>query len=209
MGKILNGILGGVSGKVSGVVGSSWKGINYIRGYAIPANPQTPAQQAQRNKMTFLVSTARAVLDSVLNVFWTPIATQMSGFNLFLQKNLKLITGVDDYENIIMSTGNLTPITVNRATYDSSDGTITSEYNTPTPNPYENTVDHINVVFIHKPTGTAWYFQAPIASGGDSVGGTIDTGLTPTDIVSYTFASKGSGSDVETCTSVYKECETP
>ncbi len=35
---------------------SIWKGRNYIRGYFIPANPNTPAQQTQRTLMAAAVS---------------------------------------------------------------------------------------------------------------------------------------------------------
>ena len=49
MGTIKQGILGGFSGKVGTVIGSSWKGISYMRGRAQSVkNPKTDAQQKQR-----------------------------------------------------------------------------------------------------------------------------------------------------------------
>ena len=51
MGTIKQGILGGFSGKVGTVVGSSWKGISYMRGRAQSVrNPRTEGQMEQRSK---------------------------------------------------------------------------------------------------------------------------------------------------------------
>ncbi len=88
MAKIVNGILGGISGKVAGVVGGSWKGINYIRAYTVPANPNTTAQQAQRTKFSAVRSMASALLASVLQPYWDPFQSGMSGYNAFMSVNL-------------------------------------------------------------------------------------------------------------------------
>lgn len=40
---------------------SIWKGRNYIRGYFIPTNPNTPAQQAQRTLMANAVAAWQAL----------------------------------------------------------------------------------------------------------------------------------------------------
>lgn len=42
---------------------SIWKGRNYIRGYFIPSNPNTPAQQAQRTLMQNAVSGWQSLVD--------------------------------------------------------------------------------------------------------------------------------------------------
>ena len=55
MARIKKGILGGFSGKVGTVVGTSWKGMDYMR--ALPRERTTPAtvkQLAQQNKMALL-----------------------------------------------------------------------------------------------------------------------------------------------------------
>ena len=53
MGIIKRGILGGFAGKVANVVGSSWRGISYIKALPLSvANPRTPGQVNQRNKFT-------------------------------------------------------------------------------------------------------------------------------------------------------------
>lgn len=45
MGTIKKGILGGFSGKVGTVVGSSWKGIAYMR--SLPQNMKNPRTEGQ------------------------------------------------------------------------------------------------------------------------------------------------------------------
>ena len=56
MGSIKQGILGGFSCKVGNVVGSSWKGIAYMRGLAVKAkNANTLVQQMQRAKFALSV----------------------------------------------------------------------------------------------------------------------------------------------------------
>ena len=56
MGKIGRGILGGVSGKVANVVGSRWKGIDYIRAKPLSvANPRTLLQVNQRTKFALVL----------------------------------------------------------------------------------------------------------------------------------------------------------
>lgn len=51
MGTIKQGILGGFSGKVGTAIGSSWKGISYMRGRAQSVkNPRTEGQMEQRSK---------------------------------------------------------------------------------------------------------------------------------------------------------------
>lgn len=207
MGVILNGILGGVSGKVSGVVGSNWKGINYIRGYAIPANPQTPAQQAHRAKMSLLVAVGKSLLDQVLNPYWAPLAVKMSPFNVFLSTNLKLITDDADFSNILVGKGNLSPGSMAEAFYTAGTGALATSWYGPNPDPFVNNTDTIVMVAIHKPTKQAWIKTTPYMNDGADTSMTIATDLTASDIQVYLFAFKGSGSDIEMCNSINAEAQ--
>jgi hypothetical protein len=207
MGKILNGILGGVSGKVSGVIGSSWKGINYIRGYAIPANPQTPAQTAQRAKMAFLVKIGKGLLEPVLNPLWSAQANQMSAFNVFLQKNLKRITDDTDYENILVGAGNLASVEAGEVLYTVSDGHLGFSYLGPTPDPFETHVDHLVFIGIHKPSGLVYTSSVLYEHDGANSTVLMPSGLTPSDIQGYCFAYKGTGSEIEMCNSTNLEAD--
>lgn len=93
MAKIKAGILSKVSGKVAGVVGGTWKGVNYLRELVKPANPNTPLQQAQRSKMSFVVAVARQLVGDVLNPYLNKFCKTMSGYNWFCKENIKKLAG--------------------------------------------------------------------------------------------------------------------
>lgn len=89
MGKIKAGILGGFSGKVGPVIGSSWKGISTMKQRPESvANPRTPAQVAQRSRMTQIVAVSRLLLASIIQPLWNPFAQRKSGYNAFVQENI-------------------------------------------------------------------------------------------------------------------------
>ena len=67
MARITRGILGGGRGKVANVVMGNWKGIDYLRAYAVPSNPRSEAQVQVRG--TFgSASQAAAVLNNFLRL---------------------------------------------------------------------------------------------------------------------------------------------
>jgi len=113
MGKISQGILGGVSGKVGNVIGSSWKGIDYIR--IMPqsvANPQTDAQLSQRQKMSVTTHFVQPLAEFVRTGF-KQFAIKMSGFNAAISYNIRnALTGTYpnfaiDYPNALVARGGL------------------------------------------------------------------------------------------------------
>lgn len=106
------GILSNVSGAVAGVVGGTWKGRNYLRARVTPANPNTPAQQTQRSKMSKCVAFAKLILGTVLNVYVDPYQKTMSGFNWFVKNNIALFGSTINYSNIIVVEGKLYPIQI-------------------------------------------------------------------------------------------------
>lgn len=114
MGKIGRGILGGVSGKVANVVGSRWKGIDYIR--AKPqsvANPRTLSQVNQRNKFSLVLKFLQPNLNFI-RVGYKNYAVKKSQFNSAMSYVLNnAITGVSpsfdiDYSLALLTRGNLT-----------------------------------------------------------------------------------------------------
>ena len=110
MGVIKQGILGGFSGRVGGVVGSSWKGIAYMKTLPLSvANPKTAAQVAQRNSFSQSVLVAVQILSTLIKPLWDRFSVQMSGFNEFLQINIeKYDEALDNaWRNFIMSKGKM------------------------------------------------------------------------------------------------------
>jgi len=94
MGKISRGILGGFSGKVANVVGSSWKGIAYMKSLPLSvANPRTSGQIAQRTKFANTVAFASEILSTIIKPLWDRFAQSQSGYNAFVQANIDLFEG--------------------------------------------------------------------------------------------------------------------
>lgn len=91
MAVIKSGILGGLSGSIGNVTGSSWKGVPVLRTKPLSvANPNTPAQQAVRTPWASLTKLGSSITGVILQPVWNGIASKMSGYNLFLQKNAQL-----------------------------------------------------------------------------------------------------------------------
>jgi len=118
MGVIKQGILGGFSGRVAGVVGSSWKGIAYMKSLPLSvANPKTAAQVAQRNSFSQSVAVAVQILSTAIKPLWDRFAIKMSGFNEFLQINIEKYDEVLDnaWKNFIMSKGKMAATAISQA----------------------------------------------------------------------------------------------
>lgn len=113
MAKLLQGILGGISGGVGNVVGGSWKGIAYIRTYPLSVSqPNTAAQLTQRSKMTEAVAFAKLFLVKIIKPLNDRFAVHMSGYNLFIQRNVALFDGLPAVylPLVVFSEGSLTGV---------------------------------------------------------------------------------------------------
>ena len=88
MGKYTQGILGPFSGKVGAVVGSSWKGVNYIKSLPGPNASNTEAQQKQRSRFKSVVSLASSLMSSLIRPVWNLVGGKMTGYNLFVKTNM-------------------------------------------------------------------------------------------------------------------------
>jgi len=114
MGKIKQGILGGFSGKVGSVIGSSWKGISYMRGKAVSIkNPQTLQQMRQRNKFALALSVLQPIV-AFIRVGFKRYAYKKSEFNAAMSYTIKnaIVGTYPDYEidfsKLLVSRGTLT-----------------------------------------------------------------------------------------------------
>jgi len=110
MGKIPQGIFGGISGKIGGLVGSSWKGIAYLRQMAMSVHqPDSPAQLKQRTKFTNVVDVAVQLLAVIIKPLWDRFAVKMSGYNNFVHYNIDLFEDVfpDPPEGFEISHGSM------------------------------------------------------------------------------------------------------
>jgi hypothetical protein len=167
MGILKNGITGGFSGNVGNVIGSSWKGIDYMKKRpSSVANPRTAGQVAQRLKMTIIVALAGTILNSWIKPLCNGIATKMSGFNWFTMHNIATISsaGVVDDSSFVPCNGVMagTPITsaINAA------GTITVVYPTTVDGEYQQPTDVAYFLVIDPVTKKGHASHGALRSAG-------------------------------------------
>lgn len=113
MGIIKKGILGGFSGAVGPIVGSSWKGISYMK--SLPAkklNTSSVAQIEQQLKFSLIIHFLQT-FTALLELTFKSYANEMTAFNSVFSYNIKnAVTGISpdfvvDYPNALVSRGNL------------------------------------------------------------------------------------------------------
>lgn len=119
---IKKGILGGFSNKVGNVVGSTWKGINTMR--SLPAqynDANSEAQQANRSTFKYFAGFGSQLLTGIIKPLWDWQAKRMSGYNLFIKRNIDYRNaneGTWSIEDLIISQGRLCQAEVARAVVD-------------------------------------------------------------------------------------------
>ena len=105
MARLDQGLLGGYSGKLGTTVGASWKGINVVRTYQPNvANPNTPKQSTHRSLFKDWIQLASFILPDFVKPLWDGKAKRMSGYNAFVQANLRndnMVNFVDPAEMIL------------------------------------------------------------------------------------------------------------
>jgi len=113
MGIIKKGILGGFSGKVGNVVGSSWKGIAYMR--SLPTkfkDPRSELQLIQRSKFAVTITFLQPMTE-LLRTGWKFYSNRKSPFNAAMAYTIaKAVTGAyPDYSinpaKVLISRGSL------------------------------------------------------------------------------------------------------
>ncbi|MCO6473709.1 MAG: hypothetical protein J5I57_08265 [Melioribacteraceae bacterium] len=199
MGRILNGILGGVSGKVSGVVGSKWKDIKYLRAYAVPANPDTPDQQIQRSRMRSIVAIARQLIGTLIQPYWNPFYSSMSGFNAFVKYNIMHLTSNDYYLSTDnqMARGNLLGVADFSATYNTSTGEVAATW-VDNSNGSTGLITDNAFFVVAKKDGTILLTDSGSETrGSEAYGLSVPTGLSASDLIVYLFYFRGTGSAVQ------------
>jgi hypothetical protein len=117
MGIFQNGVFGKVAGKIGGVVFGSWRGINYGRSYVKPSNPNTQAQQTQRNRFSALNVFCKPITIKILNKYYDKFTVGMSAFNRFAQLNSQKFGGVVNYLEITLGTGTLEKVNIETKEY--------------------------------------------------------------------------------------------
>jgi hypothetical protein len=181
---------GNLSGKIGSAVASRWKGIPTVKGYVIPANPNTDAQQAQRSAMSSAVAFAKQFLTTIINVFVDPFVTGMSGYNAVVKANIGFLAPEDLlYENCQLAMGNLQTALCGNPIYNAQTGIVTIPFSTGTLGgglnsdkviaavfDIANQVGFVNTTGVLRSTGT---IDVAVGSGRDAA-----------QMMAYTFATR-------------------
>ena len=104
---VRSGLLGGFSGKIAGIVGGKWKDKQYARGYVVPANPNTPKQQAKRLRFKTASVFGLSILGGILQPYMDWCTRSMSAFNWFIKTNIALFVDIPVYTSIKVASGSL------------------------------------------------------------------------------------------------------
>lgn len=83
----------------------AWKGINDVRKYVIPANPNTAAQQTQRGYFSDAVDTWHNVAwtdddKTAWDLLATTLGSVMSGFNAFVKHYIAVVSGDFEWKSV-------------------------------------------------------------------------------------------------------------
>jgi hypothetical protein len=203
-GVISQGILGKVSGKVGPVVGGDWKGINYLRGYVIPANPQTPDQVTQRTRFTVIQDYVRQVLSTLVQPYWDQYQSGQSGYNAIMSDWMLNADG----SNLLVaackaSKGTLSPQSIATAVYLTGSGELSLTWVQSLVG-NQLATDVVRILVFNKASGIL-YFKSP-SSERSEAGTTVElpTGLTATNLEVFTFFKQGTGSSMIVSDSVHR-----
>lgn len=207
MAKILNGILGGGSGKVGGVIMSSWKGINTLKAYAIPANPNTSGQQTQRGKFAAILAFLRLILTTVIQPYWDPFAVGQSGFNQAMSVNLLAWADDTAFDDAIVAQGNLEGADISIGTYASGTGAVVVAWDETI---MGNGALTDNAVVVMVDTGNNIAFVDTSATRDDEgITPNIGADRTVGDLKFYLFFHRGTGEDLMVSPSDYHQAVAP
>ena len=194
MAKFPNGIMGAFIGKIGGIVGFKIFGINAARTYVKPANPNTAAQQANRSVWAELVILMRQVLGSVIQLYWNPFASGMSGANLWMSVNKSATGSTLDYSLLKMAEGSLEGAPITSAIY-SGAGVTVSWNATPSGNGLDD--DKSVAVVYDKVNKVAFITDGTEERQDGGTGVVVGTGRTASNLECYLFVHRGSGDTLE------------
>lgn len=194
MATLNNGILGGGRNKVGPVIMSKWKSIDYIRAYAVPANPNSSAQQTVRTKFAQLVSNAKEILGSVIKIYWDPFYSTKSGYNAFISANYSLIDDTNTFTlNNKLAIGSLTNVIKYQLNYDSTTGVVSFNWSIPSSGNILGT-DTVSCAVYNKATKS--FVASAILDIVSLLRAdiTIPSGLSSANLIFYFWTSRGTGS---------------
>jgi hypothetical protein len=86
----LNLLRGSIKGKLGDIVGSSWRGKEYVKTFTPPSNPNTEGQAAVRTIFQHTTHIAASIYEPVLKPYTFPKPRKMTAYNRMVQINKPL-----------------------------------------------------------------------------------------------------------------------
>lgn len=196
-GVITSGILGGFSGKVGPVVGGNWKGIDFMRSYVIPANPNSVDQQAQRSKFSVAIDLARQVLGDLIQPYWDQYQTGKSGFNAVVSEFLSTLDGTNKLTVATkLMKGTLVGVNSFTSTYATSDGAVDLVWTNNAGTGNALGTDLAIIIAYDKVNSKLYAFATANPRSAANATVEMPSGLTATNVIIFLAFSQGTGSQM-------------
>lgn len=198
------GILGPTTQKIGNVVGAKWKNRYYFRTLVTPSNPNSVAQQLVRTNFSILVAFGRQILGSVLQPYWDPFYTGMSGFNALVKYNMEAQPGAFDWSLVTVARGSLEGTTITAATY--ATNTVTITFSSTITGNGEDTDAVIGVVYDH--VNKVAFTQTGDTRVDASTSVVVGTGRNVANMAAFVFLHRGTGASLVVSNSDYSAVTT-
>jgi hypothetical protein len=95
MAKAVSGLIGAIKGKVGNLVFQTWKGVQVVKNYAVPANPRSTDQTTQRTKFAWLVSWSRQIYECFIKEYYQQFISGIAQTPWGAHLSYNLTNGVD------------------------------------------------------------------------------------------------------------------
>lgn len=90
MAKFIGGPWGDIIGKLGNVVGQKWKGFNVGRKWTKPANPRTPKQVFQRDRLSYIGKFCGLIKEMAILMFWKQYENNTTALSECSRSNINL-----------------------------------------------------------------------------------------------------------------------
>ena len=189
----MSGVFTQMRGKVGNTIMQVLNGEQIVKTFAIPSNPESAGQTAQRGVFADIISGFKSIASAVIGVFWNPFTTSnKTGWGNFISKNLLSMGKVAfDITDAVLTFGSLEGLGDITGEYDTADGALDVTWDD---NEFVNGAsgDQVNGIAFDSASGKVIGKGLNIDTR-DSESGTIDCepGYTATDVEVFLWANDG------------------
>lgn len=186
MAVIKQGILGGFQNKIGNVVGTSWKGIAVMKSLPVSvANPKTAGQVAQRNAFKSVALFAGMILATIIKPLWDRFAQRMSGYNMFIQRNISLFnaSGLNTPADLVISSGKMSATAIASGTASAATKQVTLNWTDDSGEGFKQSSDSLFVVVYNDDTQEVEGFEPNVVRSEGTATITTTLNLTSGDLL--------------------------